>query len=182
MSERKHPPPPAPITRSSSKVTHAEASGSNPSKDHVAATTLDNTLASIRSETIELIDTAIERSHATTHELIVSQFDRLTANFGPPHGQPTQRPVKDGGTYSRSNDRTATHVYEPDHYNFDDEQLSRGQLDDISLSRSLMRTQGPTFTADSSFPEFRRDYINYLRAINPAFPELLEGASPPMLL
>ena len=98
MSERKQPPPAAPTTRSSSKATHAEASGSNPGKDPVAATTLDNTLASIRSETVELIDTAIERSHATTHELIISQFDRLTANFAPPHGQPTQRPVPDGGT------------------------------------------------------------------------------------
>jgi hypothetical protein len=151
MSERKHPPPAAPITRSSNKVTHAEACGSNPGKDHVAATTLDNTLASFRSENVKLIDTAIERSHATTHDLIISQFDRITANFGPPHGQSTQRQVTDGGTYSRSNDRTATHVYEPDHYNFDDEQLSRGQFDDSSLSRSLMRTLGPTFTAESNF-------------------------------
>jgi hypothetical protein len=42
-----------------------------------------------------------------------------------------------------------------------------------------MRTHGPTFTADRSFPEFRRDYINYLRAINHVFPEPLEGAAPP---
>jgi hypothetical protein len=139
---------------------------------------MDNTLASIRYETVELIDTAIERSHATTHELIISQFDRLTANFGPPHGQPTQRPLTYGGTYSRSSNRTATHVYEPDHYNFDVEQLSRGMFEDNSLSRSLMRTQRPTFTADSSFLEFRRDYVNYVRAINLAFPELL-GATPP---
>jgi hypothetical protein len=52
-------------------------------------------------------------------------------------------------------------------------------FDDNTLSRSLMRTHEPTFTADSSFPEFIRDYINYLRAINPAFPELLEEAAPP---
>jgi hypothetical protein len=67
MSERKQPPPAAPTTRSNNKATHLEASGPNPNKDLVATITLDNTLASIRSETIELIDTAIARTVASDH-------------------------------------------------------------------------------------------------------------------
>jgi hypothetical protein len=60
---------------------------------------------------------------------------------------------------------------------FDDAQPRRGQFDDGNLSRSL-RTHAPVFTAEITFSEFRRDYINYLRAINSALHDMLEGASP----
>jgi hypothetical protein len=52
-----------------------------------------------------------------------------------------------------------------------------GQLDDNNLSRSL-RAHGPTFSVGITFLEFKRDYINYLRAINLAIPDLLERATP----
>jgi hypothetical protein len=41
-----------------------------------------------------------------------------------------------------------------------------------------MRTHGPTFTVESQFQVFRREQINFMRAVNHAFPELLEGAPP----
>jgi hypothetical protein len=177
MCERKPPPPAAPTTRSSSRATHTEASWSTPSNDHVAPSTLDNTLASLRFETVELIDTAIERSQATTHELIISQFERFNANLKQHRGQPPQPPTVACHPYNRS-DRDTTPVYEQDPYVFEDEQPRRGQFDDDNLSRSL-RTQAPVFTAEITFSKFRRDYINYLRAINSTFPDLLEGAAPP---
>jgi hypothetical protein len=108
----------------------------------------------------------------------MSQFERLNASFGQPHGQPVQPPPADSWTYSR-NGRTTNHTCEPDPYIFDDEQPSRGRFDDNSLSTSLL-AHGLTFTADINFSEFRRDYINCLRAINHVFPGLLlEGTSPP---
>jgi hypothetical protein len=58
-------------------VSDTEASGSTPGKDHVAPTTVDNTLDSTRSETAELIHTAIERSQATTQGFIMVQFECL---------------------------------------------------------------------------------------------------------
>jgi hypothetical protein len=91
-------------------------------------------------------------------------------------GSEVQPPTVDGHPYSRS-ERDTTPVYEPDPYIFEDEQPRRGHFDDDSLSRSL-RTQAPVFTAEITFSEFRRDYINYLRAINSAFPDLLEGGAP----
>jgi hypothetical protein len=45
------------------------------------------------------------------------------------------------------------------------------------LSTSL-RAQGPTFTANSTFSEFKREYINYMRAVNLVFPHVLEGGAP----
>jgi hypothetical protein len=168
MTQRKPPPAAAPTTRSSCRATHIEASGSTPGNDHVAPSTLDNTMASLRYETVELIDTAIERSQATTNELIMAQFERFNANLERHRGQPPQPPTVVGHPYSRS-ERDTTPVYEPDPYNiFEDEQPRRGQFDDDILSRSL-RTQAPVFTAEITFSEFRRDYINYLRAINSAF-------------
>ena len=139
---------------------------------------MDSTLASIRSETVELIDTAIERSRATTHEFILAQFQQLGATLGPHRGQPPPPTPANDGTQNRD-DRNTTPVYDARPYLFDDAATSRpSQFDDSSLSRSL-RTQGPTFTADSQFQDFRREHINFLRAVNPAFPELLEGAPPP---
>jgi hypothetical protein len=175
MSERKHPPPPAPTTRSSI-ATHNEASGSTPGNNRVAPSTLDNILANLRSETVGLIDTAIERSQATTHELVMSQFERFNAALEHRRGQPPQQPTDDGHPYNRS-DRDTTHVYEPDPYTFDGEHPRRGQFYDGSLSRSL-RIQAPVFTTEITFSELRRDYINFLRGINSAFPDLLEEASP----
>jgi hypothetical protein len=70
-----------------------------------------------------------------------------------------------------------THVYEQEPYMFDDEQPRRGQFDDNISSRSL-RTHAPTFTAEITFPKVTCYYINYLRAINSAFLELLEGETP----
>jgi hypothetical protein len=81
MSERKPPPPAAPTIRSSSRATHIEAYGSTPGNDPIAPSTLDNTMASLRSENVELIDTAIERSQATTNELIMALFERVTATI-----------------------------------------------------------------------------------------------------
>jgi hypothetical protein len=133
MSKRKQPPPPTPTTRSSSKATHTEASRPIPGKDHVAPTTLDNTIASLRSETAELVDTAIERSQATSQGFILAQFECFSANFGLQHGQPPQPPTADSGAYSRS-DRHNTHVYEPYPYIFDEEHPRHGQLDDNSLA------------------------------------------------
>jgi hypothetical protein len=70
-------------------------------------------------------------------------------------------------------------VYDASPYPFDDAPPSRpSQFDDNNLSRSL-RTHGPTFTAESQFQDFRREQIYFLRAVNPAFPVLLEGAPPP---
>jgi hypothetical protein len=92
LSDRKQPPPATPITRSSGRPTHPEASGSTPGKEPVVPpTTMDSTLASIRSETVELIDAAIERSRATTHELMLSQFEQLSANLGPHRGSHRRR-------------------------------------------------------------------------------------------
>jgi predicted YcjX-like family ATPase len=144
MSKRKQPPPAALTTRSSTKATHTEASWSNPCKDLVASITLDNTMASIHYETVELIDTAIEQSQATTQGFIMTQFERISANFGLPHGQPPHPPTADNGAYSRS-DMHNTRVYEPDPYIFDEEQPRHGQFDDSILRRS-MRTQAPSFT------------------------------------
>jgi hypothetical protein len=118
MSQRKPPPPAAPTTRSMSRATHTEASGSTPGNDHVAPSTLDNTLASLRSETVELVDTAIERSQATTNELIMPQFERFNANLEQHRGQPPQPPTAAGHPYSRS-ERDTTPVYEPDPYIFE---------------------------------------------------------------
>jgi hypothetical protein len=109
MFEWKQPPPAAPTTRSSSKAIQIEATWSTPGKDHVAPITLDDTMAGIRSETFELEDTTIERSQATTHELIMSQFEILSASFGQPRGQPTQPPQANKNTYCRG-DRSATSV------------------------------------------------------------------------
>jgi hypothetical protein len=89
-------------------------------------------MASIGSETVELIDTAIERSQATTHGLIMSQFERLSASLRQPHGQPPQPPTPDSGPYSRSG-RYTTRVYEPDPYIFDDEQPRHDHFDDTNL-------------------------------------------------
>jgi hypothetical protein len=100
----------------------------------------------------------------------------LKANLEQQRGQPPQPPTADRGAYSRS-DRHITLLYEPDPYLFDEEQPRHGQFDDISLSRS-MRTPAPTFTSEITFSEFKRDYINHMRAINLAFPEFLKGASP----
>jgi hypothetical protein len=144
--------------------------------DHVAPSTVENTLASLRYEIVELIHTAIERSQATTHELIMAQFERFNANLEQHRGQPPQPPTVAGHLYNR-NDMGTTPVYEPDPYIFEDAQPRRGQLDDDSLSRSL-RTQAPVFTAEITFSEFKRDYVNYLRAINSTFPDMLEGAAP----
>jgi hypothetical protein len=60
---------------------------------------------------------------------------------------------------------------------FDDGRSTQSQFDDINISRFL-RTHGPTFTVDTNLSDFLREFINYLRALKPAFPELLEGASP----
>jgi hypothetical protein len=128
-------------------------------------------MVSIRSET------AIERSQATTQRFIMSHFEQLTANFGLPHGEPPHPPTADSGAYSRS-DIHNTHVYEPNPHIFDEEHPRHGKLDDISLRRFL-RAHGPTFTTEITFSEFRRDYINDLRAINNFFPERLEGARRP---
>jgi hypothetical protein len=81
MSERKQPPPAAPTTRSSSRATNTEASRSTLGNDHVASSTLNNTMASLRTKTVELIDTAIERSQAAKNELIMTQFERFNANL-----------------------------------------------------------------------------------------------------
>jgi hypothetical protein len=126
MSERKHPPPPPPTTRSSI-ATQTEAFGYTPGSNLVAPSTLDNTLASMRSETVELIDTAIKRSQATTHELIMAQFKRFNANLEHHRGQPPQPPTGDGHPYNHSrSDHDTTHVYEPYPYIFDDEHPRRG--------------------------------------------------------
>jgi hypothetical protein len=115
MYERKQPPPPAPTTRSSGKMIRTHASWSTPGKDHVAPTTLDSTMATIRYEIVELMDTTIERSQATAHGLIMSQFERLSASLGQPRGHPPQPPTADTSPYSRGNGNT-THVYERDRY------------------------------------------------------------------
>jgi hypothetical protein len=106
----------------------------------------------------------------------MAQFERFNANLEQQRGQPPQPPTADGHSYIRC-DRDTTHVYEPYPYMFDDEQPRRGQFDDINLSRSS-RTHAQVFTAEITFPDFKRDYINYLRAINSAFTDMLEGASP----
>jgi hypothetical protein len=134
-------------------------------------------MASLRSETVELIDTVIERSQATTHELIMAQFERFNANLEHHREQPPQPPTADGHPCNRS-DRDTTHAYEHGPYVFDDEHPRRGQFDDGNLSRSL-RAQAQVFTAEITFSEFKRDYANYLRDINSAFPYLLEGAASP---
>jgi hypothetical protein len=127
-------------------------------KDLVAPFTLDNTLASICYEPVELIDILIERSQATTHGLIMSQFERLSASLEQPHGQPPQPPTADNRPSSRG-DRSTTFVYEPDPYIFDDEHPRHVQFYDIKLSRSL-RAQGLTSTPDGRFSEFKREYIS----------------------
>jgi hypothetical protein len=60
---------------------------------------------------------------------------------------------------------------------FDDEHPRRGQFDDGSLSRPL-RAHAPVFAAEITFSEFIRDYINYVSAINSAFPTPLKGSAP----
>jgi hypothetical protein len=107
----------------------------------------------------------------------MAQFERFNANLEQHRGQPPQPRMAAGHPYSRS-ERNTTPVYDLDSYVFEDEQPRRGQFDGDSLSRSL-RTQAPVFTAEITFSEFRRDDINYLRAINFALPDLLEGAPPP---
>jgi hypothetical protein len=59
MSKRNQPPA-VPTTRSTSIATQREAFGSTPGNNLVAPSTLDNTLASLRFETVELIYAAIE--------------------------------------------------------------------------------------------------------------------------
>jgi hypothetical protein len=138
---------------------------------------MDYAMASIRFETVDLIDTTIERSRATTHELILSQFQQLSANLGPHRGQPPPPTPANNGTQNRD-DRNTAPIYNASPYPFDDAPPSRpSRFDDCGLRRSL-RTQGPTFTVDSQFQDFRREQINFLRAVNHAFPELLEGAPP----
>jgi hypothetical protein len=58
----------------------------HPGKGHVTFTAPKNIMGSIRSEIVEMIDTAIERSQATTHGLIMSQFERLSSSLGQQHG------------------------------------------------------------------------------------------------
>jgi hypothetical protein len=107
----------------------------------------------MRSDVVELTHTAIERSQATTHELIIAQFERFNANLEPHRGQPPKPPTADGHPYNRS-DKDTIRVYEPNPDIFDDDHPRRGQFDDGGLSRSL-RTHAPFFTAEITFSEFR---------------------------
>jgi hypothetical protein len=83
MHEGKQPPPAAPTTRSCGQRQSDSHKGMwvHPGRNHVAHTTLDNTVAIIRSEIVELIDIWIERLQATTHGLIMSLLERLRASY-----------------------------------------------------------------------------------------------------
>jgi hypothetical protein len=96
------------------------------------------------------------------------QFERHIASLGQQHGQPpTPLPLANNVPYSRV-DRNATHAYEDAIYIFDDEQPRHGQFDDNILSMYL-RAHGPTFTTETTFSEFRMEYINCLQAIHRVF-------------
>jgi hypothetical protein len=116
---------------------------------------MNDTLASTRSETVEpIVDTSIERSQATTDEMIMSQFERLNVNLGHTHGQPlppSPAATAYGGTHSRINLCATIPTYAPDPYMFDGGQSRRIQFDDGNFCRSL-GARGATFTADNNFP------------------------------
>jgi hypothetical protein len=62
---------------SDGKQTYAHAYGLTNGKEHVGRRIMDISIDHIRSQPTELIDTTIERAHATTHEMITSHFQRL---------------------------------------------------------------------------------------------------------
>jgi hypothetical protein len=106
----------------------------------------------------------------------MSQFKRLGATLGLQHGQPPPPAPAKGVTHSRLDRNGNYPLYAADHCIFTAKPSRPNPFDDNGLCRSL-RTHGPTFTADNTFPEFRGEYIDILRDVYLAFLEMLVEAT-----